>query len=69
MMSFGAVAAFFGGEQQVHMIGHQCIGVKLTFVNWQRSAETVQVAGTVLLAKEALLAIVPTLHDVERDTI
>ena len=51
------------------MIGHQRIGMKLTFVNCQRFAEPVQVACVVLLAKEAWLAVVPALHDVERDTI
>ena len=68
-MRFGTVTAFLGSEQQVHMIGHQRIGMKLTLVVCQRFAEPVQVAGVVLLAKEAWLAVVPALHDVERDTI
>ena len=59
----------FWGEQQVHIIGHQRIGMKLTFVNCQRFAEPAQVAGIVLLAKEAWLAAVPALYDVGRDTI
>ena len=51
------------------MIGHQCIGMKLTFVVCQRFTQPLQEAGVVLLTKEAWLAVVPALHDVERDTI
>ena len=60
---------FFGSEQQVHMIGHQRVGMQLTFVVYQRFTQPVQVAGIVALAKEAWLAVVSALHDVERDTI
>ena len=63
------VCCFFGGEQQVHVIVHQRIGMKLTFVNLQRFTQPVQVANVVFLAKEAWLTVVPALHDVERDTI
>ena len=51
------------------MIGHQQVGMKLTFVVSQRFTQPVQVAGVVRLAKEACLAVVPALYDVERDTI
>ena len=51
------------------MIAHQRVGMKLAFVVIERFAQPVQVAGVVVLAKEARLAVVPAQDDVERDTI
>ena len=51
------------------MIGHQRIGMKLTFVVYQRLTQPLQETVVVPLAKEAWLTVVPALHDVKRDTI
>ena len=60
---------FFGGEQQVYMIAHQRVGMKLALVVAQCFAQPVQVAGVIVCAKKAGLVVAPAQDDVERDTI
>lgn len=51
------------------MIGHQRIGVKLNALTGERLAQPMQVALIILFAEKAGLAIVTTLHDVQRQAI
>ncbi len=67
-MSFGTVAASRGVSSQVHMVGHQSVGMERAAAFVERLAQPVQVSGVVLLAEEAGLAVVPTLHNVQGNT-
>jgi hypothetical protein len=53
----------------VHVIGHQYVGVQRAFGLAQCLAQSMQVAAVIFFGKETRLAIVTTLHDVERNAI
>ena len=60
---------FLRGEQQMHMIGHQRVGVKHTPALLQRFSQPMQVSVVVFLCKKAGLAVVAALHDVQRHVV
>lgn len=56
-------------QQQVHMIGHEHIGMQRTASFTQRLAKPVEIGFVIVFAEEAGLAIMAALHDVQRHTI
>ena len=56
----------FSAQQQVHMVGHQCIGVDGAAAIASRFFKPMEVALIILLGKEARLAIDSALNNVER---
>ena len=52
-------------EQQVHVVGHQDIGVDRAYVARRQLLQMVEIAAVVVIGKEAGAAIVPTLDDVQ----
>ena len=57
------------GDQQVHMIGHEHVGVQFASCLGERFLQPMQVALVIRLAKEARLAIVAALHDMQGQAI
>ena len=51
------------------MVGHEGVGVERTLLLLQRLAQPVQVGAVVFFVKKARLAIMPSLHDVQRNSI
>jgi hypothetical protein len=54
-----------GRQEQVHVVGHQDVYVKRAFVLGQGCFQPMQIAEVIFFAKEARLAIVAALHDVQ----
>ena len=59
----------FRRQKQVDVVGHQRVGVKRALLFLQRFAQPVEVCLIIFFAKEARLAVVPALHDVQRYAI
>jgi len=53
-------------EQQVHVVGHQHIGVDRARIARRQLAQVVQVAPVVVIGEEADAAVIPALDDVQR---
>jgi hypothetical protein len=53
----------------MHVIGHQHIGVQCAVGRNQRRPQPVHVAVVILVRKEAGLAVVTALHDVQRQAV
>jgi hypothetical protein len=51
------------------MVGHQRVGMQGATLLYQGLAEPVQVSMVVLFRKEAGLAVMAALHDVQRDAV
>jgi len=56
-------------QEQMHVIGHQGIGMQLRSLAPQRLAQPVQVGVAILFRKEASLAVVAALNQVQRHTV
>jgi len=59
----------FWGEQEMDMVGHQHVGVKLAVLVLQGVAQPAEVGVAILIVEKAGSAIVATLHDVQRYTV
>jgi len=66
---FGDGCGIGGGDEQVHVVGHQDIGVQGAMFFVQGFVKPVQVGVVVLFGEEARLAVVTALHDVQRDVV
>lgn len=58
-----------GGDEQVDVVAHQGVGVQCAMFFVQGSVKPVQVGVVILFGKEAGLAVVAALHDVQRDVV
>jgi hypothetical protein len=56
------------GQQQMHMVAHQYIGVKLAAEAQQRLSQALQIALAILIVQKAWQTIVAPLHHVLRNT-
>jgi len=56
-------------QEQVHVVGHQYVGVKLAAGLPERLVQPAKVGEVVLFVKEAGVAIVPALHNVQGQSI
>jgi hypothetical protein len=52
----------------MHMVRHQAVGVQPTLRLTQQSTQVKQIKASILVLKEAALAIVASVSDVHRDT-
>lgn len=64
MISRGTLCACSGVRKQVHMIGHQYIGMQPAVRSIQCLAQPVEIREPVLIVEEAGATVVPPLHNV-----
>lgn len=69
MMSRGDSRRTLGRDQQMDMVGHQCLSMERAGILLQRFTQPVEIGLVVFFGKETGLAVVAALDDVKRNAI